>query len=66
MDVTAEAVVAVHDARANVHGLRFTYEPEFLRFFQARFEPVRVPHAETPASSQGVADASLVTAPARE
>jgi tyrosine phenol-lyase len=22
-------------------GLRFTYEPRHLRFFQARFEPVR-------------------------
>jgi tyrosine phenol-lyase len=40
MDVTAEAVVAVYEAREQVHGLRFTYEPEFLRFFQARFEPV--------------------------
>ena len=23
-----------------VHGLRFTYEPTHLRFFQARFEPL--------------------------
>ncbi|MCC6316895.1 MAG: tyrosine phenol-lyase [Gemmatimonadaceae bacterium] len=40
MDVTAEAVVAVHEMRDQVQGLRFTYEPELLRFFQARFEPV--------------------------
>jgi tyrosine phenol-lyase len=40
MDVTAEAVAAVYDDRANVRGLRFTYEPDMLRFFQARFAPV--------------------------
>ena len=38
MDVTAEAVLAVHDRRETVAGLQFTYEPEYLRFFQARFE----------------------------
>ena len=40
MDVTAESVLAVHDARGPVRGLRMTYEPRYLRFFQARFEPV--------------------------
>jgi tyrosine phenol-lyase len=60
MDVTAEAVVAVHEARANVHGLRFTYEPEFLRFFQARFEPVRMREASAPASPHRASDATLV------
>ena len=40
MDVTAESVIAVHEARQRVRGLRFTYEPAHLRFFQARFEPV--------------------------
>ncbi|HET7451071.1 MAG TPA: tyrosine phenol-lyase [Gaiellaceae bacterium] len=43
MDVTAEAVAAVYELRDEVRGLRFTYEPELLRFFQARFEPVNVP-----------------------
>jgi len=38
MDVTAEAVLAVYDRRERVGGLKFTYEPEYLRFFQARFE----------------------------
>lgn len=38
MDVTAEAVVDVLDHSESVPGLRFTYEPETLRFFQARFE----------------------------
>ncbi|HEU4642109.1 MAG TPA: tyrosine phenol-lyase [Gemmatimonadaceae bacterium] len=43
MDVTAESVAAVYETRAQVQGLRFTYEPEYLRFFQARFEPVPAP-----------------------
>ncbi len=40
MDVTAESVISVYDNRHDVEGLRFTYEPESLRFFQARFEEV--------------------------
>jgi tyrosine phenol-lyase len=40
MDVTAESVAAVYEERAGVRGLRFTYEPADLRFFQARFEPI--------------------------
>lgn len=40
MDVTAESVQAVYEARDEVAGLRFTFEPEYLRFFQARFVPV--------------------------
>jgi tyrosine phenol-lyase len=40
MDVTAESVVSVFERRERVVGLRFTYEPEHLRFFQARFVPV--------------------------
>ena len=43
MDVTAESVAAVYETRHQVRGLRFTYEPDMLRFFQARFEPVDVP-----------------------
>lgn len=39
MDVTAESVVAVHNKRDAIPGLEFTYEPEELRFFQARFTP---------------------------
>ena len=38
MDVVAESVVEVFAQRGQVQGLRFTYEPELLRFFQARFE----------------------------
>ena len=40
MDVTAESVVALRDIADQVSGLRFTYEPARLRFFQAKFEPV--------------------------
>jgi tyrosine phenol-lyase len=40
MDVTAESVLSVFEDRAAVKGLRMTYEPKFLRFFQARFEPL--------------------------
>ena len=40
MDVTAESVLAVYENRAQARGLRMVYEPKFLRFFQARFEPV--------------------------
>lgn len=40
MDVVAESVLEVYSRREEVRGLRFTYEPPDLRFFQARFEPV--------------------------
>ncbi len=40
MDVVAEAVKAVYDERAKVQGLQMVYEPQYLRFFQARFAPV--------------------------
>ncbi|MDH3260879.1 MAG: tyrosine phenol-lyase [Acidimicrobiia bacterium] len=40
MDVAAESVVSVYEDRETISGLRFTYEPSELRFFQARFEPL--------------------------
>ncbi|HXQ81926.1 MAG TPA: tyrosine phenol-lyase [Opitutaceae bacterium] len=40
MDVVAESVVAVHARAERPRGLRMVYEPEQLRFFQARFEPL--------------------------
>ncbi len=40
MDVVAESVKAVYESRKNARGLRMTYEPRYLRFFQARFEPL--------------------------
>jgi tyrosine phenol-lyase len=39
MDVVAEAVKAVWDARKSTRGLKMVFEPKYLRFFQARFEP---------------------------
>ena len=41
MDVVAESVANVHDRRDGIRGLKLVYEPEYLRFFQARFEPVK-------------------------
>ena len=38
MDVVAESVKGVFDVRESTRGLRMTYEPKYLRFFQARFE----------------------------
>jgi tyrosine phenol-lyase len=40
MDVVAESVKAAYDERAAAGGLRLVYEPKYLRFFQARFEPL--------------------------
>ena len=40
MDVVAESIIEVYQRRDGIRGLRFTYEPPALRFFQARFEPV--------------------------
>ncbi|RIK16104.1 MAG: tyrosine phenol-lyase [Anaerolineae bacterium] len=38
MDVVAESVKTVYDARESTRGLKMVYEPKYLRFFQARFE----------------------------
>jgi tyrosine phenol-lyase len=40
MDVTAESVTSLYGERDRIVGLRFSYEPKSLRFFQARFAPV--------------------------
>jgi len=40
MDVVAESVVRVFENRDSIKGLKMVYEPEYLRFFQARFEPL--------------------------
>ncbi len=45
MDVVAESVIELHRNRDCVQGLEFVYEPEHLRFFQARF------HAVVPAAT---------------
>ncbi len=38
MDIVAEAVEAVYASRESAKGLRITFEPRYLRFFQARFD----------------------------
>jgi tyrosine phenol-lyase len=40
MDVVVEAVASVYERREQIRGLKMVYEPEYLRFFQARFEPL--------------------------
>lgn len=40
LDWVAETVAAVYARRAEVKGVRFTYEPPVLRHFTARFEPL--------------------------
>ena len=40
MDVVAESLKAVFDNRQQTRGLKMAFEPEYLRFFQARFEPI--------------------------
>jgi tyrosine phenol-lyase len=39
MDVVAESVKAAYDQREKTRGLEMVYEPQYLRFFQARFVP---------------------------
>lgn len=38
MDVIAESAARVYERRGKIKGLKMTYEPRYLRFFQARFE----------------------------
>jgi tyrosine phenol-lyase len=38
MDVIAESVQRVYERRDSIRGLKMVYEPEYLRFFQARFK----------------------------
>lgn len=40
MDVVAESIEEVFQHRADIGGLKMIYEPEYLRFFQARFEKI--------------------------
>jgi len=48
MDVTAESVIEVCKHADTISGLRFTYEPDSLRFFQARFEEIGLPTRSEP------------------
>ncbi len=39
MDVTAESIITLFEEPERIIGLNMTYEPRYLRFFQARFVP---------------------------
>jgi tyrosine phenol-lyase len=39
-DVAAESALAVYEQREQARGLKMVYEPKYLRFFQARFDPL--------------------------
>jgi tryptophanase len=41
LDYVADTILQIADRRSSVHGYRFTYAPELLRHFTARFEPVQ-------------------------
>lgn len=40
MDVVAESLIDLHANPRDICGMRMVFEPEHLRFFQARFEPL--------------------------
>ena len=40
MDLVAESIIKLYKKRDSIKGLKFTYEPENLRFFQGRFEEI--------------------------
>ena len=40
LDYVVRALTNIHDRRDKMRGLRFTYEPPYLRHFTARFEPL--------------------------
>ncbi len=41
MDVVIDGVIKLFKSRKKINGLKMVYEPEKLRFFQARFEPIK-------------------------
>ena len=40
MRAVADGVIRLYERRDEIQGLRFVYEPDKLRFFQGRFEPI--------------------------
>lgn len=41
LDIVVEGVKGVYDRRKFIKGLKITYEPKILRFFQSRFAPIK-------------------------
>jgi tyrosine phenol-lyase len=56
MDVVAESVIDLYERREGIGGLKMIYEPKYLRFFQARFEPVEVNNQSSIAMPEHSAD----------
>ncbi len=54
LEYVADVVERVHRSGEAVPGLSMTYEPESLRFFQARFEPVAVGSTRSVVSARTV------------
>jgi tyrosine phenol-lyase len=40
MDVIADSIESVYKRAGKIKGLKMSYEPKYLRFFQARFNPI--------------------------
>jgi tyrosine phenol-lyase len=40
LDVVAWSVMELYQNREKAKGLKMVFEPKYLRFFQARFEPI--------------------------
>jgi tyrosine phenol-lyase len=60
LDYVAQTVAAVLAERDRIPRLRMTYAPQYLRFFQARFEPL----APFPALDLGSGDRAPIVASA--
>lgn len=41
IDVAVESIASVYENRKSIKGLKMTYEPEYLRFFQCKFEKLQ-------------------------
>ena len=41
MDIVADSVIQLYEKRDQIKGLKMVYEPPVLRFFTARFEPLK-------------------------
>jgi tryptophanase len=46
MDYVADSLARIKERAPSIHGYRFTYAPELLRHFTARFEPISPPATE--------------------
>ena len=58
LDVVARACKDLHARRRQIQGMKMVYEPKFLRFFTARFEPLPVAAAAPAAQAEpALADA---------